>query len=193
MVSIKGALTLAAIAVGGILFFSAGGFSGVGSKLGGFVGSGLKDFSSSITSAFTGGLFGGAVNTGTGGESAATAGDTGTVGPPPRTGTDGFDPLGNLFGNFKGLQNILDSINNAISNQFLPQASAQSLTGIDRAFALGRLRPLGSTFSEGFRTSQGLKVFAASVAPSTRFPTGRIIAVTPESRLKLEQRGFTFG
>jgi len=183
MVSVKGALTLAAIAVGGILFFSAGGFSGVGSKIGGFVGGGLKDFSSSITSAFTGGLFGGAVNTDTGSAGAAAAGDTGTIGPAARTGTDGFDPFGNLLGNFKGLQNILDSINNAAAGFFLPQANAVKLSGIDRSFALGRLTPIGTTFSEGFRTSQGLSVFAHQTK------RGRIIAVTPESAQKLRERG----
>jgi len=189
MVSIKTVLTLAAVGVGVVLFFGAGGFKGVGSKIGGFVGGGLSDFSSSITSAFTGGLFGGNQSPTQGGVNQ----DTGTIGPPPRTGTEAFDPFGNLIGNFKGLQNILDSINNAISNAFLPQAGAVKLTGIDRSFALGRLRPIGGTFSEGFRTSQGLKVFAQQVAPSERFPSGRIIAVRPETRKILESRGFVFG
>jgi len=191
MVSIKTVLTLAAVGVGVVLFFGAGGFKGVGSKIGGFVGGGLSDFSSSITSAFTGGLFGGNQNPTQGGVNQDTS--TGTIGPPPRTGTEEFDPFGNLFGNFKGLQNILDSINNAVSGIFLPKAEAVKLSGIDRSFALGRLTPIGTTFSEGFRTSQGLKVFAQSVLPSERFPSGRIIAITPESRQKLIDRGFKFG
>jgi len=59
MVSIKTGLTLGALLVGVVLFFGAGGFKGVGTKIGGFFGSGLSDFSSSVSSAFTGGLFGG--------------------------------------------------------------------------------------------------------------------------------------
>jgi len=110
MVSIKGALTLAAVGVGIVLFFGAGGFKGVGSKIGGFFGQGFSDFSSSITGAFTGGLFGGNTNPDTGGINDDTS--TGTIGPAPRTGTEEFDPIGNLTGNLKGLQNILDSFTN---------------------------------------------------------------------------------
>jgi len=62
MVSIKGSLTLVALAVGVVLFFGAGGFKGVGQKIGGFFGQGFSDFSSSISSAFTSGLFGGTIN-----------------------------------------------------------------------------------------------------------------------------------
>jgi len=78
MVSIKTVLTLAAVGVGVVLFFGAGGFKGVGSKIGGFVGTGLSDFSSSITSSLTGGLFGGKTNENTGGESSTQ------IGPPPK-------------------------------------------------------------------------------------------------------------
>jgi len=117
MVSIQGALTLAALAVGVVLFFGAGGFSGVGQKIGGFFGGGLSAFSSSLTSAFTGGLFGGATNPATGGVNNVDT-STGTIGPEPRTGTEEFDPFGNLIGNFKGLQNLLDSLNNQISSLF---------------------------------------------------------------------------
>ncbi len=138
MVSIKTVLTLGAIGVGVVLFFGAGGFSGVGQKIGGFVGKGLSDFSASITSSLTGGLFGGNVNTSTGGESADTS--TGQIGPDPRTGTEAFDPLGNLTGNLKGLQNILDSLNNFFTGQgaaaagpntvFLP--AGQTLSSLSR-------------------------------------------------------------
>jgi len=110
MVSITTGVTLAALAVGVALFFGAGGFKGVGSKIGGFFGGGFSDFSSSLSGAFTGGLFGGNTNPNTGGEVKETS--TGTIGPAPRTGTEEFDPLGNLTGNLKGLQNILDTINN---------------------------------------------------------------------------------
>jgi len=113
MVSIKGTLTLVAIAVGVVLFFGAGGFKGVGQKIGGFFGSGFSDFSSSLSGAFTGGLFGGSTNQNTGGINDDTS--TGMIGPPPRTGTEEFDPFGNLTGNLKGLQNILDSFNNFIT------------------------------------------------------------------------------
>jgi len=99
MVSTKTVLTLGAIGVGLALFFGAGGFQGITQKVGSLFGQG-----------FTGGLFGGAINPTTGGEVRDTS--TGTIGPEPRTGTEEFDPLGNLIGNFKGLQNILDTINN---------------------------------------------------------------------------------
>jgi len=109
MVSIKGGLTLVAVGVAIVLFFGAGGFKGVGSKIGGFFGQGFSDFSSSITSAFTGGLFGGNVNQNSGGVNDEEGGQ---IGPDPRTGTEDFDPFGNLEGNLKGLQNILDSFTN---------------------------------------------------------------------------------
>jgi len=113
MVSIKTVLTLGAIGVAVALFFGAGSFTGVGSKIGGFFGKGFSEFGSSLAGAFSGGLFGGNVNQNTGGVNEDTS--TGMIGPPPRTGTEEFDPFGNLFGNLKGLQNILDSINNAIT------------------------------------------------------------------------------
>jgi len=119
MVSIKTLLTLGALGVGVALFFGAGGFSGVGSKIGGFFGQGISQFSSSLTSSLTGGLFGGATNPATGGSNNEIVDtSTGVIGPAPRTGTEEFDPIGNLIGNFKGLQNILDSLNNTVSQIF---------------------------------------------------------------------------
>jgi len=140
MVSIKTVLTLAAVGVGVVLFFGAGGFKGVGTKIGGFVGGGLSQFSSSLTSAFTGGLFGGNVNTQSAG---GVNQDSGQIGPPPRTGTEEFDPFGNLAGNLKGLQNILDSINNAVGGIFQPAAAAQTITprqARTTSFAISQLR-----------------------------------------------------
>jgi len=131
MVSIQGALTLAALAVGVVLFFGAGGFAGVGSKIGGFFGGGLSQFSSSLTSAFTGGLFGGSTNPATGGvnnENVIVDTSTGTIGPPPRTGTEEFDPIGNLTGNLKGLQNILDTINNLFAGFFQQRGDPFTVT-----------------------------------------------------------------
>jgi len=110
MVSLKTGITLAALGIGAALFLGAGSFKGVGGKIGGFFGEGFSDFSRSISSAFTQGLFGGVADK-------SNIGDTGTIGPPPRTGTEGFDPLGNLEGNFKGLQNILDSFSNLFTSQ----------------------------------------------------------------------------
>jgi len=117
MVSIKTGLTLGALLVGVVLFFGAGGFKGVGQKIGSFVGGGLSDFSSSLSSSLTGGLFGGTTNDNTGGVNNVDT-STGTIGPAPRTGTEEFDPFGNLLGNFKGLQNILDTLNNKVSSIF---------------------------------------------------------------------------
>jgi len=135
MVSIQGSLTLVALAVGVVLFFGAGGFKGVGQKIGGFFGQGFGDFSSSLSSAFTGGLFGGSTNA----AAQTKTLDTGTIGPAPRTGTEDFDPIGNLIGNFKGLQNILDTLNNQVRNIFEPQRPGAIGTGFD--FAVSQLRP----------------------------------------------------
>jgi len=107
MVSIKTIAIIGALIAGASLFLGAGGASGVGTKIGAFFGGGFKDFSSSISSAFTSGLTGGIIN-----PSTAAATDNGIIGPDPRTGTEAFDPIGNLVGNFTGLQNILDSLNN---------------------------------------------------------------------------------
>jgi len=139
MVSIQGALTLAALAVGVVLFFGAGGFKGVGQKIGGFFGTGFSDFSRSISSAFTGGLFGGVTNPNTGGVNNVDT-STGTIGPAPRTGTEEFDPIGNLVGNFKGLQNILDTLNNTLASiKIGPQPIATS-SQRNLAFAISQLR-----------------------------------------------------
>jgi len=138
MVSIQGSLTLIALAVGVVLFFGAGGFKGVGQKIGGFFGGGFSDFSSSLSSAFTGGLFGGSPNQNTGGVNQDTS--TGTIGPPPRTGTEEFDPFGNLLGNFKGLQNILDSLNNTVRNIFNQQQPQSAVSQRTFDFAVSQLR-----------------------------------------------------
>jgi len=116
MVAIRTILTLGVIAVAAVIFIGAGGARGLGTKIGGGIGSGLQQFSSSLSSAFTGGLFGGPQNPNDVGSS--QPGGIGQIGPAPRTGTEEFDPFGNLLGNFKGLQNILDTINNTVSNLF---------------------------------------------------------------------------
>jgi len=151
MVSIKTGLTLAALLVGVVVFFGAGGFKGVGQKIGGFVGGGLSDFSSSLTSSLTGGLFGGSTNQNTGGVNDVTNVDTstGVIGPAPRTGTEEFDPFGNLLGNFKGLQNILDTLNNTVRDIFsggaAPVLSPISQRTLD--FAVSQLRT-GQTIAD---------------------------------------------
>jgi len=186
MVSIKGALTLAAVGVGIVLFFSAGSFKGVGSKIGGFFGQGFSDFSSSITSAFTGGLFGGNVNTQSNTPQEQPAGTTGGGTTSAGQFLDVVNPISNQLGIFQAiidnLLKITQFTGGNIGNLF-PKAEAVKLQGIDRAFALGRLTPIGTTFSEGFRTSQGLSVFAHQTK------SGRIIAVTNESAQKLRERG----
>jgi len=161
MVSIKTVLTLGALLIGGIVFIGAGGPSGVGQRIGGAIGGGLSQFTSSLTSAFTGGLFGGKVNE-----------DTGTIGPAPRTGTEAFDPLGNLFGNLKGLQNILDSINNAAAGLF-PKAEGAIFEPLSRTFPSGArlsagiiFNPLGQGAKAGIRGNP-----LAAGALSRREPT----------------------
>jgi len=138
MVSIKGTLTLAAVAVAVVLFFGAGGFKGVGQKIGGFFGGGFSDFSSSLSSAFTGGLFGGSPNQNTGGINEDTS--TGFIGPAPRTGTEEFDPIGNLTGNFKGLQNILDTLNNTLRGIKIGPQPLRTTSQRTLSFAISQLR-----------------------------------------------------
>jgi len=128
MVSLNTILVIGALVVGAVTIIGLGGPKGVGERIGGAIGGGLSQFSSSLTGAFTGGLFGGATNPNTGGEVKDTS--TGTIGPAPRTGTEEFDPIGNLIGNFKGLQNILDSINNI----FRPKSASGSMEFTQRAF-----------------------------------------------------------
>ena len=58
MVSIKTILTLGALAVGVTLFFGLGGASGIGTRIGSTIGSGLRTFGESLTESFTSGLLG---------------------------------------------------------------------------------------------------------------------------------------
>jgi len=167
MVSIKTVLTLGAIGVGVALFFGAGGFKGVGTKIGGFFGSGFSDFSKSISSSFTGGLFGGATNANTGGVN-----DTGIIGPPPRTGTEEFDPFGNLLGNFKGLQNILDSLNNFFTGQKFTEIGGKTF-GVAIAPPIVQLGPRsrGTEFGGFINADTQTRALEAAVAESRRrFP-----------------------
>jgi len=97
MVSFKTVAVLGVIIAAGGLFIGAGGTSGIGEKIRGI-----------FSPAFS--LFGNQTGGTTNDQTAAV--DNGIIGPDPRTGTEAFDPIGNLLGNFQGLQNILDSINN---------------------------------------------------------------------------------
>jgi len=137
MVSFNTILVLGALVVGFVLLTGAGGPAGLGQKIGAGIGGGLQQFSSRLASAFTGGLFGGSPNT----ETTANL-DSGTIGPAPRTGTEEFDPLGNLIGNFKGLQNILDTLNNTILGIAQPTARPTISTSQSRTtrFAISQLR-----------------------------------------------------
>jgi len=131
MVSFNTILGIGALIVGFVVLVGSGGPSGLGTKIGAGIGSGFQQFSSSLASAFTGGLFGGSPNT----ETTANL-DSGTIGPAPRTGTEEFNPVGNLIGNFKGLQNILDSLNNAIGSIFAGsvQIGGQKFATAPKAF-----------------------------------------------------------
>jgi len=106
MVSIKTTLTLAALAVGVVLFFGAGGFKGVGQKIGGFFGQGFSDFSSSLSGAFTGGLFGG--NAGASSVGSAEGTNTQSTNTVDQA-LDLVNPISNQLGIF---QTILDSLKN---------------------------------------------------------------------------------
>jgi len=139
MVSIKDALTLGAIGVAIALFFGAGGFGGVGTKIGGFFGQGFATFGQSLQSAFSFGLLGGSPNPNTGGSGGGgglVTMPTGQTGPPPSTGTAPFDPFGNLIGSFKGVQNLLNQLNNF----FVGQGPAFVAGG--QTFATARAPPI---------------------------------------------------
>jgi len=94
MVSFKTVAVLGVIIAAGGLFIGSGGFTGLGQKIKGIFQPNFSLFPESIPAPVP------------------RPRDNGIIGPDPRTGTEEFDPLGNLFGNFQGLQNILDSINN---------------------------------------------------------------------------------
>jgi len=117
MVSIKDALTLGAIGVAIALFFGAGGFQGVGTKIGGFFGQGFATFGQSLQSAFSFGLLGGSPNPNTGGSSGGGGTGSQTFGITPATQTGAFDPFGNLIGSFTAVQNILNTLNNIFTGQ----------------------------------------------------------------------------
>jgi len=146
MVSFNTILAIGALIVGFVVLVGSGGPAGLGQKIGAGIGSGFQQFSSQLASAFTGGLFGGSPNPNTGGSNNA---DTGQIGPPPRTGTEEFDPFGNLLGNFKGLQNILDTLNNTLAGIFSgggsPTLSPLSQRTFD--FAASQLRE-GQTIAD---------------------------------------------
>jgi len=165
MVSFNTILAIGALIVGFVVLVGSGGPSGLGQKIGAGIGSGFQQFSSSLASAFTGGLFGGSPNPNTGGVNNE---DTGQIGPPPRTGTEEFDPFGNLLGNFKGLQNILDTLNNTLAGIF-GGAGATSLTPSSQRnldFAISQLRP-GQTVAD--ITDRGRQGTAVNIITQDRF------------------------
>jgi len=158
MVSFNTILTLGALVVGFVVLIGTGGPSGLGQKIGAGIGSGFQQFSASLAGAFTGGLFGGNPNP----DTQAKDLDTGTIGPAPRTGTEAFDPLGNLEGNLKGLQNLLDSLNNAVSGLFGGGQSTTRRLGADDV-----ILPTGVQDLTGLSSGQ-----AASLAFSQFTSTG---------------------
>jgi len=139
MVSIRGGLTLVALAVGVVLFFGAGGFSGVGQKIGGFFGGGARDFSSSLTSAFTGGLFGGNAGASNVGNQQGTT--QGSQNQPETTFGQFLDfanPITNQLSIFQGIIDQLKNIGNFGQQVFgqTPLTRSQRTT----SFAISQLR-----------------------------------------------------
>jgi len=138
MVSIRTLGILAALAVGVTLFFGAGGFKGVGSKIGGFFGTGFSDFSSSISSAFTGGLFGGQ----TGAANVVNVEGTGSpnqnqVTQPPPFGIPPFlNPITSQLDFFASVINqikgIFDFGQQAFGDTTIPVLSSQQIRDINR-------------------------------------------------------------
>jgi len=114
MVSIRTIGILAALAVGVTLFFGAGGFKGVGTKIGGFFGSGFSDFSSAISSSFTGGLFGGqtgaanVVNV----EGTSSPNQNQVENPPPFGIPPFLNPVTNQLAIFQGIIDQLKGVLN---------------------------------------------------------------------------------
>jgi len=159
MVSFNTILAIGALIVGFVVLVGSGGPAGLGQKIGAGIGSGFQQFSSQLASAFTGGLFGGSPNPNTGGSN--NQGGTGQIGPPPRTGTEEFDPFGNLLGSFKGIQNILDTLNNQLRNIFAGGAPAPTLSPIAQRtfdFAVTQLRAGQTPADITVRPTQGTAV-----------------------------------
>jgi len=137
MVSFNTILVLGALVVGFVLLIGAGGPSGLGQKIGGGIGGGLRQFSSQLGSSFTGGLFGGSAD-------ASNVGmQQGTVDP---FGIPSFlNPVTNQLGIFQG---IIDQINN-IGN-FFNQTPRSTLTPSQTrttSFAASQLRA-GQTIAD---------------------------------------------
>jgi len=139
MVSIRGSLTLVALAVGVVLFFGAGGFKGVGQKIGGFFGQGFSDFSSSISSSFTRGLFGG--QTGAANVVNAEGGRADPFGIPPA-----LNPITSQLSIFQG---IIDSFGQLFNfgQQAFGDTPLRTSNQRNLAFAISQLRP-GQTISD---------------------------------------------
>jgi len=132
MVSIKTGLTLGALLIGVTLFFGAGGFKGVGSKIGGFFGSGFSDFSSSLSGAFTGGLFGG------------NAGAS-NVANVEGTNMDSTNPTGQTT----SLNQFLDVVNPIKSQLSILQLAVDAIKDV---FSFGQ-QAFGSSLSSGQQSS----------------------------------------
>jgi len=128
MVSLKNILTIGAIIAAGVAFIQLGGASGIGARIGG----GFGSFGSSLTAGIAGSLnpFSGLSQSTVKDEPV----DNGRIGPDPRTGTEAFDPLGNLSGNLTGLQNLLDSFNNFVTSGGAPPVTPTP-SGVDVSFS----------------------------------------------------------
>jgi len=129
MVSLNTILVLGALIVGFILITGAGGPAGLGRKIGAGIGGGLSQFSTQLGSAFTGALFGGAVNP-----------DVGVQNIPQNIARMA-DPLGFQRGIFGGL---LDAIGNLTLPSFpSPFAFGETITprqARTTSFAISQLR-----------------------------------------------------
>jgi len=188
MVSVSNIVKIGALIGAGIIFLKLGGASGIGSKIGG----GFTSFGE----AFSGSLF---PNVFAGGGQDLSGTDNNRIGPDVRTGTEGFDPVGNLTGNLKGLQNILDLFSNFITGQ--GGDPFQSKIVDQRARSLVFEGPAPFTQTVGGRTAfvedQNIKQFAfrplAFGKPTTKLTIGdgsRIRSVTPLTASRLLERGF---
>ena len=81
---------------------------------------------------------------------------------PEKKMTKEFDPIGNLTGNFKGLQNLLDSLNNAILGIGKNQSLLTPRLERNVSFAFQQLRP-GQTASDlVVKGTQGTRVTDAN-------------------------------
>jgi len=161
MVSFNTILTLGALIVGFVVLTASGGPSGLGTKIGAGIGGGFKQFSSSLASAFTGGLFGG--NAGAANVANVEGTNTGSTNQPQTGGAnfadaalDRINPIKSQLAIFQTIIDSLKDIGNFGQGAFgsTPLTSSQRTT----SFAISQLRKGQTVRDITVKPKQGMAV-----------------------------------